>query len=487
MEIVDRRSARYLAKSVGALKWELVEDKRGIGGRPRSLPEMLNGAVLAMVAGETTLRQTEKLTGQLSSEARREFGVKGRVSDSTMLDFLGKADTQGFRQVALAQVDAAWRRKSLDRPTEPIDEANLPFGMVVFDGKYDRARVRLYSPPAMPPKEEKKQSKKSLRRQENRADKKPHSVEEVREMFPFFQPSGKSEGGWVCGEVRTLGAALVTGGATVFLNCFPVRGETNEMGMFAECFAEVAERWRNTSLFELVSVDAGMVSEAHADLVNSSNLGYLMAIKKTQHEIYVELTRLLENLSEEEADASTKENYQGNRVEISLWQTPDIAGWNDWTHLKMGFRIRRRTIHSDRSKDDTFEDRYFVTNLTQSRLTPQQWMTAIRKHWMIENNAHWILDMRFHEGKHPWSRNPHSMLAAILLRRIAFNIVSLFRGVYLRSDENRLTPWKDIMDGFEDVLRLGTREHFVPRRPGAKLSEPNRPATRSVKRQHAVG
>jgi hypothetical protein len=69
-----------------------------------------------------------------------------------------------------------------------------------------------------------------------------------------------------------------------------------------------------------------------------------------------------------------------------------------------------------------------------------------RMHWGVENNVHNTLDTAFEEDDHPWiEADPKGALIVALLRRIALNLLVLFRSVTQRSDERRAIPWADLI------------------------------------------
>jgi hypothetical protein len=57
------------------------------------------------------------------------------------------------------------------------------------------------------------------------------------------------------------------------------------------------------------------------------------------------------------------------------------------------------------------------------------------------------------------------MLAVLVLRRIAYTILALFRSVTLRSDHNRATPWLVLLRSVRDALVAATAEHLAGLRP----------------------
>jgi hypothetical protein len=66
-------------------------------------------------------------------------------------------------------------------------------------------------------------------------------------------------------------------------------------------------------------------------------------------------------------------------------------------------------------------------------------------HWGVENTLH-TLGTAFAEDDRPWiEADPQGMLAMLLLRRIAYTLLALYRAVTLRSDEGRAARWKHLL------------------------------------------
>ena len=102
----------------------------------------------------------------------------------------------------------------------------------------------------------------------------------------------------------------------------------------------------------------------------------------------------------------------------------------------------------------------------------------MRRHWAVET-SHQILDTAFAEddpwttlgstrrgeslarGDHPWiEQNPRATFVVIVLRRIAYTLLSLWRGVTLRSAEQRTRPWRDVMRDILLAAVTATAEHL---------------------------
>jgi hypothetical protein len=92
------------------------------------------------------------------------------------------------------------------------------------------------------------------------------------------------------------------------------------------------------------------------------------------------------------------------------------------------------------------QNRYYLCSLPRGRLTDDAWLELIRRHWGVENGCHKTSDQQFREDAHPWiDTDPQGMLVVLLLRRLAYNLLALYRSVTLRAEERRATPWLDLM------------------------------------------
>ena len=89
-------------------------------------------------------------------------------------------------------------------------------------------------------------------------------------------------------------------------------------------------------------------------------------------------------------------------------------------------------------------------------LSPEQWLCAVRNHWNVDNACHNTWDKIFREDDQPWivsgRHAPRGAVVVLLLRRIAYNLLALFRAVTQRSDERRQMPCKDLMRWLYNTL-----------------------------------
>jgi hypothetical protein len=144
-------------------------------------------------------------------------------------------------------------------------------------------------------------------------------------------------------------------------------------------------------------------------------------------------------------------------------KTPEESLWRHArTFLRVEYVKRHRGVVTER------DARLFVSSLESSELTPAQWLLVVRSHWGVENQCHHTLDTAFAEDDRPWiEADPQGMLAVLLLRRIAYTLLALYRAVTLRSDEGRETRWKHLLTSMRDALVAATEEQLV----GLRLRE----------------
>ena len=108
------------------------------------------------------------------------------------------------------------------------------------------------------------------------------------------------------------------------------------------------------------------------------------------------------------------------------------------------------------------DERYYLSSLPKNRLTSDQWLRVARMHWGVET-AHQVLDVAFDEDDHRWiESDPRGNAVAVVLRRIAYTLLSLYRSVTLRSDQNRQLPWSDLLGHVARTFRSETSLGLFP-------------------------
>jgi hypothetical protein len=362
------------------------------------------------MAGGRSVAEVEDLTQQMSPAMRRKLHIGRRLPDTTLRTALMKLSVDEARKLLRRLCRAANRRKALS----PV---GLPFGVVSVDGK--------------------------------------HVATDMGDGDKFAQD--QKDGRWV---VRTLTCALVSCRTAVCLDAVPIPAARNEDSAFPEALDALLEHYGRGDWFRVVSVDAGMTSLANARLITDAGLDYLMALKNNQPTLLDEAVRLLGHLPYSEALAMTDDWTGDEYVVRRLWLTDEIAGYHEWDHMKVALRIE--TERQDRNGNVLGrEDRYLIASLGRKALTPEQWLRMVRAHWRVENDVHKTLDVVLREDERPWFRDPVGMLVAMVLRRVAYDILALYRSVTLRGDERDTLPWRRLLGWMRTALVAATRAELT--------------------------
>jgi predicted transposase YbfD/YdcC len=398
---LTRRMVGFLNARLPDLQLQTVPDARDPRWVKWRMATVLRVLIVSMTAGCVSLLQAEALTQDMSADMRRALKILRRIPDTTLRTIAAALDPDDIRPVMHHQIRAAHRRKALE-PDE------LPFNTVMLDGK-------------------------------NTA---------IPSCDDYFAQRQSQDGGLV-GILRTMTCSLVTTAAQPCIDAFPIPAQTNEMGVFSSCVDSLVRTYGSIDLFRMVAADAGNCSESNARHARGHGLHYLFSLKGNQPTLEAEAQRLLGD--QQHALAST-EDWQGNglRVVRRLYLTEQIAGFQ-WDHLKTVLRVESRSYAHGRLTAS--EDRYLVSSLPSERLTPAKWLRLIRLMWGVENAVHCTLDKSMREDEHPWiESNPRGALVLALLRRIAYNLLTLFRSVTLRAEHTRAAPWKSVMRWIELAL-----------------------------------
>jgi hypothetical protein len=417
-----RRVAGLFRVRLPELDLEGVPDPRAREGR-WSLAQILRATLVGLTAGCRSLFETEELTERLSTTARRMLGLPRRLADTTMRDALCRVPLDGLRAVLHRAVRAAWRRKAL----EPV---GLPVSVVALDGKAT----------ALP----------TLN----------HPL--VQNQHP--------EVGLPYGLVRTVTCSLVSAAGRPCIDAIPIPGSTNEVGHFQAAFGSLVETYE--SLFDFITYDAGGFSRANADAVIAAGKDYLFALKdehRTMCRLADELLAV-ENVIDRTEDVLDNETTVVRSLRLlradPSWsygdgKTPEESVW---PHAKAFLAVEYAKVH--RGAIVERDERMFVSSYDPKRLTTAQWLLLVRSHWGVENNGHHTLDTAFAEDERSWiEADANGMLAVLLLRRIAYTLLALFRAVTLRSDENRATRWLVLLRWVRDALVALAAEHVENLRP----------------------
>lgn len=408
---MTRRLAGYLGKRLSEAELAKVEDPRDKRGRRWKLGSLLVAMLSGMMAGAKGLAEVEELTERLSRPIRRLLGIARRVADTTMRDLLVQLAPGELRQVLYRVVRAARKRKALETD-------RFPFGIVSMDGRgtsttfFDDEYAQVHHP----------------------SDRPPYAI------------------------VRTITSALISTPARPCIDAHPIPADTNEMGVFPAALDALVEAY-GTSLFRVVMYDSGANSKANGAHVKDKGFDYVFRLQNEQPTLLQEAERLLGRLDTDTALTQSTDLVGGKVVTRYLWLTDEIAGYYDWDHLRVVMRVRTVTEHKTTGKV-TNEDRYYTSSLPVEALPAELWLEMIRRRWSVENECHNTWDRIFREDDRPWVYDPQGMVAAMILRRIAYTLLTLFRTVTQRSDAKRAVPWKTLMRDLWSAVTSATQEQL---------------------------
>jgi hypothetical protein len=410
---LKRRLAGMLHARLPEAGLEEVADPRRNDRRVRwKMATLLRGAVAGIAAGARSCGETEELTSALSPSARRLLGVSRRVPDTTLRSVLTKVAPEELRRCVRRQTRAAQRRKALTAE-------GLPFGVVAVDGKHT-------------------------------------AVTAWDEAHSQKQSEGAGGEAGAHGVVRTFTCTLVSTTAKPCIDAAPIPSATNEMGHFATVLEELCGAYLRSGLFKVVSADAGSCSEENGRLVVDKKLDYLFGLRGTQPTLLAEARSQLARRTPDTADAETVDIRKPFEVRRRLYLTWEMAGF-EWAHLGTALRVEteKRVIETGEvvPQDEDDVNRYYVSSLAVDALSPALWLRLVRSHWGVENDCHCTWDKAFAEDDRPWIvASPQGAVVVMLLRRIAYNALALFRAVTQRSEEKRGTPWKSLLRRMRDML-----------------------------------
>lgn len=414
---LNRRVIGALHARLPEAGMEHVKDPRRPASTIWPIGTILGTAVTAIVAGRKSLAEMESLTDEMSLATRRKLQIPRRIPDTTARELLLRIQPDDLRDCLCRQIRAAHRRKAL----APVD---LPFGVVSMDGKFT----------AVP-----------------------------KAKGPYAQVRGHD--GQEYGLVGTITATLISAAAKPCLDAEPVIPLWGEETLYSHALLDLKQAYGSLDLFRLVVYDAGACSKGNARFTREEGLDYLFRVKQgKQPKLHAAAVQVLGGRPLDEADAVMEERVSGKRVRRSVYLTEDqaVVTWPHWAKMKTVVRVLFEKFDGDGQLVET-EDRYHVSSLSMDALKPEQWIRVTRGHWAVENNCHHTWDAVLEEDDRPWIvAESQGTLAVMLLRRIAYNILTLFRSVTLRPAANRqLARWRDICRWFYNAMIGATVEQLA--------------------------
>lgn len=409
---LPRREHRRFAGMIKAREPELrlakvAEVRHSRGKKLWLLQSILRAAIVGLASGCRGFGELEELTDQMSVPIRRMLRISRRLPDTTARDVIVRLDDTMLRPCIYAQIKAARRRKALD----PV---GLPFGVVAIDGKVT-------------------------------------AIDAWDSRYSQRQRHSEDDG--VSGLIRTLSCTLISSRAKVYFDAVPIPPKTNESGAFPLALQSLRDAYGPRLPFEMVVADAAQCIRANDKLVcDTHGLQYLFRLKDSQPTLFREVKKLLGPYGGETSAAESHEVHKPYEEHRQLYISGELAGFDGWEHLRTVLRVERDKIHLQTGKVVHHGTRYFISSLPPEALTPEQWLHLVRCYWGVEQ-GHNTLDTALGEDERPWvTSDPQGMMAVLLLRRMAHNIMALYRCVTLRSETSHLMPYSRLMSRLRTVL-----------------------------------
>ena len=385
-------------KRLDPSRWfKQVRDPRKPTNRYWNFGYLMEVLFTGMLSGCPTLRAVETL-----SEV-----YEARVPDTTLHDVWVALDGKPLRAVLVGEVKQALRAHELPKEAFPVR-------ITAIDGKslsVSRQKVGHWSEPI----------------------------------------GGGGEGRY---RHMALGALHVSNDTRLFLGQHAIPSKSAETTEFRPFLAQLIADYAKTGLLEVISIDAGMVSQENAEYVVERGLDYIMALKGPQQVLFEQAQRWAQR--ESLPDKITSESHSGNRVIRELYRLP-LEGAYTWGHLREIWHVKQTTIDR-KTGEETLEERFFLTSLAPQRLSGAEVLQAVRMHWRIENNGFWTMDWVWEEDNAPWTRR--ALLFVSLLRLLTYNAVSRLLTRRLRQAKTRTLSWKAVLTLLEHAC-CQLRQHWL--------------------------
>lgn len=407
----NRRIAGWLKRMLPALKLEKTGDGRRRQGRRWELKTLLTASLVGLLAGCRALAQVEELTEDLSGAVRKLLGIPRRVADTTLRNALVKLCPMELRHRLRDLIREAQRMKALVT-------VGLPYGVLAMDGKTT----------ALP-------------------------------TWDDRYASQTEQSGCAYGLLRTITCVLVSAMGRPCIDAIPLLDGENEVGAFQACFESVLRNFGH--LFQLVTYDAGGTSEENARAVVTAAKDYLFRVKNEAFFMTQAAMRWLAHLPVSEALATTTDILSKEAEEYVIRSVflCKARGYHVWEHASTFVRVQSRKLVKGVVVHE--ENRFYASSAAQDVFTPQQWLALVRNHWGVET-CHNVFDTIFNEDDRPWiEMDPRGTLAVLLLRRIAYTLLTLFKHRTLWREDGPAMRWRRLMTRLYNSLISSTDDQLA--------------------------
>ena len=403
----------------------LIVDPRNVRGRRwKSCLPLLKALFLGLACGCKGLKEVEEMTAEMPRAVRKTLGIPKRIPDTTLRDLLCELDPEDLLRVLYVVGYTKWRQKALHQLE------SFPFGVLSQDGKYPAVR---------------------------------DVGDEEGGVYEYLQVHHDDDGNATHGLVRTITSTLVTAVGRPILGAVPVRGLTNEMGTFQKSFGDMVRIYGR--LFRLVMFDAGATSEPNAKAVLRAGKHYFFLVANPKWVMHQTIELLLRDKAPAARHVEVISSRKHVVRELTLLPVKETKkNLTLWAHTRTIFKITSETYEDGELKST--RTRYAVSSMETSVLPADKWLELAVLRWGVET-SHQILDKAFEEDKRPWiSKDAQGSLVVMIARRGVYTILTLFKSVTLRSEENHELPWRKLMEWCKDMTKWPNPEELEGLRTG---------------------
>lgn len=407
-----RRTGGFIARFFTDTLIRQVKDPRSLQGRRiKTITARLKLVCLALASGCKGLRDAEALSERMATDVRRIVGILERIADTSMRDLLVAFDPNELCKLLWVTGYDAIRRKAIR-----VNEL-FPWGVASLDGKYPTVR--------------------DVGDNENQA---------VSKFLQVHHDKETGEG--LFGVVRVITCVLISAASRPIISATPVPGNTNEVGHFTKALGDLVRVYGRH--IRVILYDAGAASLKNATAVVRAGKDYVFQIADPGWVMYQTVELLLKDVKPAHRTEETSGRRRVVRVLSMLPVSKTKKNLTMWPSAKTIIKVYSETYVD--GVLDSSRTRYFVTSLEESALEPEKWLKLIVARWGVEI-AHQILDCALLEDDRPWiTSDANGTLSVMLLRRLVYTILALYKSVTMRSEENRLMTWNELMSQIKDTL-----------------------------------
>ena len=426
-----RRMAGLIVKYFSDELLHRFIDPRSLQGRRwKSCLPLIRAVLLGLACGCKGLGELEELTDDMHIGVRRLLKIPRRIPDTTLRDFIVLLGPEQLSELLYVVGYDAWRRRALK------DSAEFPWSVFSLDAKYP------------------------VIRDINKSE--------------FLQVHHNENGEAIYGMLRTVTATLITAAGQPIFGAVPVPGDTNEQGSFQKALGDMVRIYGR--LFSLIMYDAGAASQGNADAVLACGKHYFYQLADERWTMLQTIEWLLADKAPVAIDKDIVSSHKCVIRRLSVLPVKPTGKTEPviWESVRTAFKLVSET-YVDGVLDSTMT-RFYVTDLESqaimgdspeprdpkaaAEIAAKKWTKLIVLRWGVET-SHQVLDGAFAEDDRPWiTCNAQGALAIMILRRIAYTIMTLFKSVTQRSDDNRALPFRKVMEWLKDALKWPNAEEF---------------------------